>query len=289
MAARLTMLNSMAGEDFAAALDQHVAWGIRDLDLRDGIYGHWLKTLPVADAKVAAKEIRARGLSVYCLSSSVFFGELGDGEEAFTAEHRKRFDQIEPLIEIFEPQVVRLIAPQLKARPDDDTAVDLVAGNHPWVFDLFRDAVGRITAAGARATIENEAWRCILSRPREFTRFFSELDLGDAVNLTWDVQNQWATGVFPSLDTLDEIEPLVAYYHVKGGQHVDESRKLKWNVALKDATWPVAEITSAVVARGVSPVICLNPAQHGEDKPGYDYTGIVERDLAFMRTIEGIA
>ncbi len=51
MATRLTMLNSMAGEDFAAALDRHVAWGIRDLDLRDGIYGHWLKTLPVADAK----------------------------------------------------------------------------------------------------------------------------------------------------------------------------------------------------------------------------------------------
>ncbi len=279
----------MAGEEFPAALDRHLEWGIHDLDLRDGIYGHWLKSLPVEDAKVAAREIQARDLSVFCLSSSVFFGALEDGQEAFTVEHERRLAQILPLIDVFQPDLVRVIAPQLKTRPDDETAVDRVVADYPWVFDLFRDAVERITAAGARATIENEAWKCILSRPREFTQFFSELDLGQAVNLTWDVQNQWATGVFPSVAMLDEVEPLVAYYHVKGGQHVGESRKLRWNVALEDATWPVTEITREVVSRGVSPVICLNPAQHGEDKPGYDYSGIVERDIAFMRKMEGIS
>lgn len=288
MSARLTILNSMADSDFATALDLHQQWGLRDLDLRDGINGHWLKSLPLEDARGAAVEIRNRELSVHCLSSSVFFGEIGDGEEAFAAEHARRLEQIIPLIDIFKPSLVRLIAPQFKARPDDDTAVDIALRDYPWLFELFRDAVARITAAGARATIENEAWNCLLSRPREFTQFFEALDLGGQVNLTWDVQNQWATGVFPSLDTLDEIAPLVAYYHVKGGQHVDDSRRLTWNVALEDATWPVADITRAVVARGLSPVICINPAQHGEDKPDYDYSGIVERDIAFMRTIEGI-
>jgi hypothetical protein len=61
-------------------------------------------------------------------------------------------------------------------------------------------------------------------------------------------------------------------------------------VALQDASWPVAEITSAVVEDGVSPVICLNQPQHGAPKDGYDYDGIVERDLAFLRsTVAGLS
>jgi hypothetical protein len=231
----------------------------------------------------------ARDLSVFCLSTSVFFGALDDGREAFAAEHGARLEQVLPFIDVFRPKLVRLIAPQLKSRPDDDTAVDRLIADHGWVFDLFRDAVKRIEAAGAHATIENEAWKCVLSRPREFTQFFSQLDMGSSVNLTWDVQNQWATGVFPDIAMLDAVEPLVAYYHVKGGRHVDSSRKLRWNVALEDATWPVAEITREVAKRKLSPVICLNPAQHGEDKPDYDYAGIVARDIAFMRTIEGVS
>lgn len=289
MDTRLTILNSMAGEDFPAALDRHLEWGILDLDLRDGIFGHWLRSLPIEVAKVAAREIEARDLSVFCLSSSVFFGALDDGEEAFAAEHNRRLDQVMPLIDVFQPKLVRLFAPQLKARPDDDTAVDQVISQYPWVFDLFRTAAKRIGDSGAKATIENEAGKCVLSRPREFTQFFSELDLGQAISLTWDVQNQWATGVFPSVGMLDEVETLIGYYHVKGGQQVEESAKLRWNVALEDATWPVVDITREVIARGLSPVVCLNLAEHGETKPDYDYSGIVERDIAFMRNIEGIS
>ncbi|MER8395302.1 TIM barrel protein [Mesorhizobium sp. M1340] len=288
MSARLTILNSMAGDDFASALDQHQAWGLSDLDLRDGIYGHWLASLPKSDAMKAEAQIRERGLSVHCLSTSIFYGEIGNGRDAFCAEHIAELEHIISLIDVFQPKFVRLLAPQLSARPSDDTAIEVMKNEYPWVFDLFRDAIGRIRAAGASATIENEAWHCVLSRPREFTQFFDELGLGDAVKLTWDVQNQWATGVFPSLETLNLIEPLVAYYHVKGGQHADESRRLSWNVALEDASWPIGQITQEVVARGLSPVICINPAQHGQDKPDYDYQGIVERDIAFMRTIKGI-
>lgn len=74
--ARLTITNSMAGADFESALERHVTWRIHDLDLRDGIYGHWLTTLPLAEAERAAKEIRVRDLNVHCLSSYTFFGDL---------------------------------------------------------------------------------------------------------------------------------------------------------------------------------------------------------------------
>lgn len=33
--AKLTILNLMAGSDFATALDRHVEWGIEVLDLKD--------------------------------------------------------------------------------------------------------------------------------------------------------------------------------------------------------------------------------------------------------------
>jgi hypothetical protein len=36
---QLTILNSMAGKDFVQALDQHLAWGLQVLDLKDAIYG----------------------------------------------------------------------------------------------------------------------------------------------------------------------------------------------------------------------------------------------------------
>lgn len=66
---RLTMLSSMADPDFEKALDRHVRWRIRDLDLKDRILGQGLLDLTAREAERAAELIRARGLSVYCLST----------------------------------------------------------------------------------------------------------------------------------------------------------------------------------------------------------------------------
>jgi hypothetical protein len=287
---RLTILNSMAGEDFESSLDQHLAWGIRDLDLRDAVYGHWLKALPLPDAERAAAAIADRDLTVHCLSSSVFFTDIAAGPDVFRGAHSQMLDHIIELARIFRPRMVRLIAAQLSTREDGPTAVSWVKQNAPWVFDVYKEAIDRIAAAGFTTTIENEAKRCVLSHPTEFVEFFQALDRTGAVTLTWDVQNQWATGVYPEVEHLDALAPLMAYYHVKGGRHVDDSRRLAWNVALADATWPIKEITQRVVDANLSPVICINPAQHGDDDPDYDYTGIVKRDIDFLRTeIDGIA
>ena len=68
------------------------------------------------------------------------------------------------------------------------------------------------------------------------------------------------------------------------------SDQLADNVALEDSDWAVAEITRRVVADGVSPVICLNPPQHGAEREGYDYDSLPERDARFLRdSVPGIA
>ena len=130
--------------------------------------------------------------------------------------------------------------------------------------------------------IENEVHGCIWSRPEEILSFFQMLDRDGKVLLTWDVQNLWQMGTFPSVEVYEQLKPLIGLVHLKGGMVEGSSRQLKWRSALEDASWPVAEIVGRIIADGASPVICLNPS-HGEARPGYNYDDVVGRDLAFMR------
>ena len=94
----------------------------------------------------------------------------------------------------------------------------------------------------------------------------------------------WQMGTFPTPEVYRRLRPLLAYYHLKGGQSEPGSDALRWKSSLEDASWPVREITRQVVADGVSPVICLN-GSHGARKPGYSYDEVLERDLAFATEI----
>ncbi|MHB2266453.1 sugar phosphate isomerase/epimerase family protein [Aliihoeflea sp. PC F10.4] len=283
MTSQLTILNSMADPDFDRALAIHKEWGLKWLDLRDGIYGNWVANVDLDSAKRAREAIDASGLDVFCMSTSTFFEEIEKGEELFREKHLGKLGHLIELGKIFKPKVMRIIAAQLPSREPGENAVELIEKKYPWVFDVYREAVDRIVDAGLRPTIENEAFKCMLSQPGEIVEFFDRLDRKNSVDFTWDVQNQWATGVFPTLEVYEQLRPLIQYYHVKGGATEGDDRKLRWNVALEDADWPVVEITSKVVADGVSPVICINPAQHGENKPDYDYSNIVKRDIDFLR------
>lgn len=287
--AQLTMLNSMAAADFEESLKVHQEWGVKWLDLRDEIYGKWVKDLDVETAKKAKAAIDAAGLKVFCVSTSTFFEDIANGESVFREKHLEQLKKTIEVAKVFEPVVVRIIAAQLPERQEGENSIDLVKEKYPWIVDVYREALQLIHDAGMTPTIENEAFKCFLSQPNEFIEFFEWLDRPEIAHLTWDVQNQWATGVFPTLDVYKTLKPLIHYYHVKGGQTDGPTDKLVWNVALEDASWPVAEISQAVVDDGVSEVICLNPAQHGEPKPGYNYDGLVKRDLDFMRTaVKGI-
>ncbi len=287
--AQLTILNSMASSDFEQGLRLHREWSLKWVDLRDAIYGRWVEELDLQTARRANDRIVELGLGVYCVSTNVFVEEVAHGERAFRAHLDNLRRVVELCEEAFRPKLVRLNAASFAERSDAVSSITVIKEDYPWLVDVYREAVDVLHEAGFVATIENEAFDCCLSKPAEFVEFFQWLDRPGAAGLTWDVQNQWSSGVFPSLETYRQLKPFMRYYHVKGGQTAEGSDRLAWNVALQDASWPVAEITAAVVADGVSPVICLNPAQHGAQKSSYDYEGIVSRDIEFLRrSVPGI-
>ncbi len=279
---KLTILNSMAGQQFESALDQHVAWGLTVLDLKDAIFGKGVVKLTHAEANRAADLIRARNLSVYCFSTGLFSGEIEAGE----AEFRRRYlDKIEHVIEIakpLQPQMIRLLAAQTSKRKELADSIGYIRENHPWLNPLYAQAIDRLHDAGFKVTIENEVGNCIFSNPKEILGFFAELNRREGVYLTWDVQNLWQMGTYPTMEVYHQLKGLIGYYHLKGGIGAMPASTLHWRSALEDASWPVVEITRQVVADGVSPVICLNPS-HGKVKEGYDYQNIVKRDLDFIR------
>jgi sugar phosphate isomerase/epimerase len=281
--AQLTILNSMASRDFEESMRLQREWGLSWVDLRDEIYGKRVEELDLPAAQKAKSYIDELGLEVYCVSTNVFVEEVTSGEAAFRA-HLETLDRVIELCAVLQPRLLRLNAASFAARSADTSSIGVVKERYPWLIDVYRDAVDMVARRGILATIENEAFDSCLSRPKEFIEFFEWLDRPDTAGLTWDVQNQWSTGVFPSIDIYRELKPFMRYYHVKGGRCKPGTTELAWNVALEDASWPVVEITQAVVEDGTSPVICVNPAQHGAELDGYDYEGIVKRDIDFLRS-----
>lgn len=279
---QLTMLNSMASRDFAASLDRHVQWGIRVLDLKDGIFGKGLLGLSDDEVRRAAKMIGQRDLRVHCLSTGLFCDELEKGEAAFRTAHLSKVSRAIELARAFEPRFIRLLSARTSRRGEIADSAAYIRKEHPWLIDLYAQAVEAIDQAGFEPTIENEVGGCIFAKPEEILGFFELLDAGDRVSLTWDVQNLWEQGTFPSMAIYRQLKPLIRYLHLKGGMHDGNGTALCWGSSLEDASWPVMEITRAAVADGVSPVLCLNPP-HGRPKEGYDGSNRLERDLAFLR------
>ena len=278
----ITMLNSMADRDFETALDRHLEWGLHHLDVKDSVFGNGVADLSDAEAQRAAALIDARGLSVYCMSTQLFHGDVEVGEQAFRKAHLEPLERAIAVAKVLRPSLFRLLSARTTRREQTADSIAYLRDQHPWVIACYREAVQRLAGAGLRVTIENECHANILATAEEVTGFFAELDCGDAVNLTWDVQNMWQMGTFPSPDVYGRLRPLLAYYHLKGGQAEPGSGALRWKSSLEDASWPVREITRQVVADGVSPVICLN-GSHGQRKPGYPYDDVLARDLAFVR------
>jgi hypothetical protein len=80
---RLAILNGQVSSDFDQSLDLQAAWNIRDLDLKDQIYGKTLLGLTDDELNGAAAAISQRDMSVYCLSTTLFEPDIDIGREAF--------------------------------------------------------------------------------------------------------------------------------------------------------------------------------------------------------------
>ncbi len=287
MRAELTILNAMAAADLDEALVISCGWGLKWVDLRSQIYGKPVGALTRDDAHRARAAIDAAGVRVFCLSTAVFGGDVSAGERAFR-DQLKGLRQVLAAATVLEPQVVRVLAAQLPHRRPEQEAVDVLKSRHPWLIDLYREAISLISAAGFTPAIENEAGSSFLSETADFIDFFDWLNRSDAV-LTWDIGNQWETsGRIPTLADYETLRPLIGYYHLKGGLAEEGGERLEWQSSLEDSSYQVAEITQRVVDDGVASVICLNPP-HGKRKPGYDYSSLTERDIKFLRTtVKGI-
>ena len=279
---RLTMLNAMAAGDFEQALDRHAQWGLTDLDLKDQIFGKGILELDDKDVERAASLIQARGLAVNTLSTVLFQNDIDTERAKLEADLHHGVPRAIEICRILKPQQVRLIAARTSRRSGSDGLVEYLQRNQPWVLPIYRAAVDGLRAAGQQAVIENECHACIFGCTADVVEFFAALDRPGQVGFIWDIQNLWQMGEFPSLAAYEQLKPLIRHCHLKGGQHDGATIRLRWSTALEDASWPVLEIVRRVVADGVVPVICLNPS-HGERKAGYNYEGVVERDIAFLR------
>src|SRR5690606_37941912 len=92
--AKITILNDIVHSDFITSLDIQQSWGIEWLDLRNLIFGKTFMAPTDEETDLAVKSIAERGMSVYCLSSGLFFDEVEKGEAHFRANHLAQVDRL---------------------------------------------------------------------------------------------------------------------------------------------------------------------------------------------------
>ncbi len=284
---QLTILNSMADQDFLATLDQHVAWNLKWLDLKASIFGQPIDALPPAAAERAREEIDRRQCRVYCFSTSLFHHYVEDGPAVF----RQDLEMLTGVLEsarILRPTVIRLLSAKTRRRGEIADSAAYLNKDHSWIFDFYREAVDRIVAAGLVPMIENEAAEVIFSKPDEILDFFSQLDR-PAARLIWDIGNFWQMGTYPSVAVYEKLAPLIGGVHAKGGLCGDDPKTLQWASSLRETSWPVLDIVGRAVADRVTQTICVN-SPHGQRQPGFVYRDELAGDLQFLRqSIPGIA
>lgn len=279
---RLSMLNEMAGTNFEDSLQVQKSWGITDLDLKYDVYpGKQITELTKEQAQAAKLLSLDMGFEVCCLSTNLFYDEVGLGEAHFEENHLGPVSHVLELAEIFKPRFIRLLSPYCEA-PKGLSPVGYLQDSCPWIFDQFKKAIDQINAAGFEAVIENEVHHCVFSTPDEMVIFFEIINKTEQVGLIWDIGNQWQMGSFPTLDDYQKLKHLIKYVHLKGGMANKGDDTLTWAGALEHTPWPVIGLVEQVIKDNLSPVICLNPP-HGNVKTGYDMNNLVKRDIDFLR------
>lgn len=278
----VAMLNHMAGTNFIESLDQQLEWGIKILDLKEYIYGKALIDLTDEEALEAAENIKSRGMSVYCFSTVLFFEDIELGEEVFRKNHLDKIDRILELARILKPQVIRLLSAKSSRRDEFANILPYIRKHHAWLIPMYKEAIDKINQAGYKATIENEAKGSIFSKPEEILGFYKALNCPDKVHFTFDIQNLWQVGTYPSEEVCEMLMDITGYFHLKGSQSLVEGGHTYFGSTLEDSSWPVAEMTKKFIKGGKGVVLCLNPIK-GEKKDGYNYDGITKRDLDYLR------
>lgn len=291
--ARLTMLTEMMGPDVERAVDALARLGIRHLDLKGGLYGRSIADVGPAERERLATLLERHGVSVWCFSSV-----LGDVDVAAVPERDFRLRMERGVASLLEtaraipPRMIRLLSCRFPERTAYANSNGWLRKYAPWVYAAYADAADAIAAEGIAVTVENEL-HGIFSQPDEVLEFFARVDRPGKMHFTWDIQNLWQSGCFPTLEVYHALRPVLNYVHLKGGQSApDDPLTMRHRSTLADASWPVRAIVGAILADGVSPVLCLNCSHGspGEDYPLKDLWGTPDlaaeearRDVAWLR------
>lgn len=289
----LTVLTEMMDPDLERAVDALSALGIYWLDLKGGVFGKAIEELNEADAERLARLLERTGAAVWCFSSVLghWCVDASD-KEAFQKRLLSGCRRLARLAKIVRPRFVRLLACSFSARLNTGNSIAWLADSTPWVFTAYRDAVELLAREGLDATIENEPGS-VLASVEEVQGFFDRIACSELVSFTWDIQNMWKSGTFPTLDVYNSLRSLIRYVHLKGGRALgDDPHVMTHRSTLDRADWPVEAIVSAVITDGVSPVLCLN-CSHGpmadDDELAYLWGSpqlVAEearRDIAYLR------
>ena len=126
-----TMLNSMADADFETAWDRHVAWGLRHLDLKDSIFDKGVVELSDAVARHAAELIAARGLSVCCMSTQRFYGDVEVGESAFCKAYVEPLERAIEIAAVLWPSLFRLLSARTRRRAQLSDSIAYLRREYP--------------------------------------------------------------------------------------------------------------------------------------------------------------
>lgn len=279
---KIAMLNHMPSRDFVKSLDLQREWKIHYLDLKEHIFGKELLSLRDDEAKAVAELVSERDMEVYCFSTTLFFEEIEKGEGVFQKEHLEKLDRIIELARIINPKVIRIMAARTAKRSRIINTVPYISESFPWLIPMYRRAVERINAGGYTATIENDANGCIWSRPEEITGFFNALDCAGRVFLTFDIQNLWQMGTYPTMEVFDILEDITGYFHLKGSLPEISGGDTVYACSLEDCRWDVIGITRKALLGKSKSYICLNPVK-GKRLEGLCYEDIARADLDYLR------
>ena len=272
--ASLTMLAEMMATDTEGAVRRLREVDIVSLDLKGHVFGRSIEDLDDLRRERLAQLLDETGTSIHCLSTSLGAYDIHVvGEKEFRTRLGHGVANIVTTLGYVEAQLVRLFGCALRNdqhRPDE--AADLLPA---WVYESYRDAGSAIAHAGATLTLENEP-DSVLSDPSAAVRFFERLDAPD-VGFTWDIQNMWCAGTYPSVEVYEQLWEFMNYVHVKGGRSTAAApQQLVYRSDLEHATWPVEELVGRVIADGVSPIVCIN-SPGGEVPPDYEHGSLANR------------
>lgn len=283
MALRLAMLNSMGDSDVERSFARQADWGITDLDLKDHLFGKGVADLTPADAHRLLELSQRHGQTVYSLSSVLFDSPIEELLPDGGASELRKLTGLIEAAKILKPRFIRLIVARAKELPQAKQALRTGDSQLEPLFAAYREAVDAISEAGFQTTFENEAHGCLIADAEDVLAFFARLERPKSAVFTWDIQNMWQMGTFPSLEVYARIRHLIGFFHLKGGRSDSTGGALRYRACLEDASWPVLAITRRVIADGVSPVICLNPSHGAAPPEPLSGPSEVERDVAFLR------